>query len=90
MLTEAAFAVAATVGAPAAVTGLLAAAALLPLAHNAMTARAAPTMFQIGRAGDDPAAQAPLPPGSPVGQRPVPPPRAPRSSWSRSRWEPDQ
>jgi hypothetical protein len=34
------------------------AAALLSLVHSAMTARAAPTMFQIGRAGDDPAALA--------------------------------
>jgi hypothetical protein len=59
-LTVAAFAVAAGVGAPAAVTGLLAAAALLSLVHSAMTARAAPTMFQIGRAEDDQAALAPL------------------------------
>lgn len=60
VLTVAAFAVAAGVGAPGTVTGLLAAAALLSLAHSAMTARAAPTMFQIGRAGDDQAALAPL------------------------------
>jgi hypothetical protein len=60
VLTLAAFAVAAGQGAPRAVTGLLAAAALLSLAHSAMTARAAPTMFQIGRAGDDQAALAPL------------------------------
>jgi hypothetical protein len=60
VLTVAAFAVVAAVGAPAAVTGLLAAAALLSLVHSAMTARAAPTMFQIGRAGDDRAALAPL------------------------------
>ena len=60
MLTLAAFAVAASRGAPRAVTGLLAAAALFSLAHSAMTARAAPTMFQIGRAGDDQAALAPL------------------------------
>jgi hypothetical protein len=51
---------AASPGAPGAVTGLLAAAALLSLVHSAMTARAAPTMFQIGRAGDDQAALAPL------------------------------
>jgi len=43
VLTLAAFAVAASRGAPAAVTGLLAAAALLSLVHSAMTARAAPT-----------------------------------------------
>ena len=60
VLTVAAFAVAVAVGAPAAVTGLLAAAALLSLVHSAMTARAAPTMFQIGRAGDDQAAMARL------------------------------
>ena len=41
-------------------SGLLAAAAILTLAHSAMTGRAAPVMFQIGRAGDDPAALAPL------------------------------
>ena len=41
-------------------TGLLAAAAVLTLVHSAMTGRAAPVMFQIGRAGDDPAALAPL------------------------------
>jgi hypothetical protein len=51
VLTLAAFAVAASRGAPGAVTGMLAAAALLSLVHSAMTARAAPTMFQIGRAG---------------------------------------
>ena len=51
VLTLAAFAVAASRGAPAAVTGLLASASLLSLVHSAMTARAAPTMFQIGRAG---------------------------------------
>ncbi|HEY5989625.1 MAG TPA: hypothetical protein VIV12_25075 [Streptosporangiaceae bacterium] len=60
VLTVAAFAVAAGVGAPAAVTGLVATAALLSLVHSAMTARAAPTMFRIGRAGDDQAALAPL------------------------------
>jgi hypothetical protein len=60
VLTVAAFAVAASRGAPGAVTGLLAAAALLSLVHSAMTARAAPTMFQIGRAGDAQAALAPL------------------------------
>lgn len=60
VLTVAAFAVAVGVGAPGAVTGLLAAAALLALVHSAMTARAAPAMFQIGQAGDDQAALAPL------------------------------
>jgi hypothetical protein len=60
VLTLAAFAVAASRGAPGAVTGLLGAAALLYLVHSAMTVRAAPTMFQIGRAGDDRAALAPL------------------------------
>jgi hypothetical protein len=59
-LTLAAFAVAAALGAPAAVTGLLAAAAGLSLLHSAATGRAAPTMFQIGRAGDTDAAPAPL------------------------------
>lgn len=59
-LTVAAFAVAAALGAPGAVTGLLAAAAVLSLAHSAMTGRAAPAMFAIGRAGDDPVVLAPL------------------------------
>jgi hypothetical protein len=53
VLTLAAFAVAASRRAPGTVTGLLATAALLSLAHSAMTARAAPTMFQIGKAVDD-------------------------------------
>jgi ABC transporter DrrB family efflux protein len=60
VLTLAAFGVAAGLGAPGAVTGLLAAAAVLTLVHSAMTGRAAPAMFQIGRAGDDRAALAPL------------------------------
>ena len=60
VLTLAAFGVAAGLGAPGRVTGLLAAAAILTLAHSAMTGRAAPAMFAIGRAGDDPAALAPL------------------------------
>lgn len=59
-LTLAAFAMAAALGAPAAVTGLLAAAAGLSLLHTAATVRAAPTMFQIGRADDTDAAPAPL------------------------------
>jgi hypothetical protein len=59
-LTLAAFAMAAALGAPAAVTGLLAAAAGLSLLHTAATGRAAPTMFQIGRADDTDAAPAPL------------------------------
>ena len=59
-MTITAFAVAAALGAPGAVTGLLAAAAALSLAHGAMTGRAAPAMFRIGRAGDDEAALAPL------------------------------
>lgn len=59
-LTVAAFAVAAALGAPGAVTGLLAAGAALSLAHSAMTGRAAPAMFAIGRAGDDQAALVPL------------------------------
>jgi hypothetical protein len=58
VLTLAAFGTAAGLGAPEAVTWLLAAAAILTLAHSAMTGRAAPAMFQIGRAGDDPAALA--------------------------------
>src|SRR6516162_3298241 len=58
-LTLAVFAVAA-LGAPAAVAGLLAAAAGLSLLHSAATGRAAPTMFQIGRADDTDAALAPL------------------------------
>lgn len=53
VLTLAAFAVAASWGAPGTVTGLLAAGALLSVAHSAMTARAAPAMFRIGQAGDD-------------------------------------
>jgi hypothetical protein len=60
VLTLAAFGTAAGLGAPGAVTGLLAAAAVLTLVHSAMTGRAAPVMFAIGRAGDDPAALAPL------------------------------
>jgi hypothetical protein len=60
VLTLAAFAVAAALGAPEAVTGLLAAAAALSLLHSAATGRAAPTMFQIGRAGDTEAALTPL------------------------------
>ena len=60
VLTLAAFGTAAGLGAPGAVTGLLAAAAVLSLVHSAMTGRAAPAMFQIGRAGDDQAALAPL------------------------------
>jgi hypothetical protein len=59
-LTLAAFAVAAARGAPGAVTGLLAAAAGLSPLHSAATGRAAPTTFQIGRAGDTDAALAPL------------------------------
>ena len=59
-LTLAAFGVAAGLGAPGATAGLLAAAAILTLAHSAMTGRAGPAMFQIGRAGDDEAALAPL------------------------------
>jgi membrane associated rhomboid family serine protease len=59
-LTVAAFAVAAALGTPGAVTGLLAAAAALSLAHSAMTGRAAPAMFKVGRAGDDPVTLAPL------------------------------
>ena len=81
VLTLAAFGTAAGLGAPAAMTGLLAAAAALTLAHSAMTGRAAPAMFQIGRAGDDPAALAPLLTDSPAGQLPAQPPRPPRSSW---------
>jgi hypothetical protein len=53
MLTLAAFAEAASRGAPGTVTGLLAAGALLSLVHSAMAARAAPTMFQIGKAGEN-------------------------------------
>jgi hypothetical protein len=60
VLTLAAFAVAAALGAPGAVTGLLAAAAALSLLHSAATGRAAPVMFQIGRAGDTNAALTPL------------------------------
>ena len=60
MLTIAAFAVAAARGAPGDVTGLLAAAAALSLLHSAATGRAAPAMFQVGRAGDSEAALTPL------------------------------
>jgi hypothetical protein len=59
-LTLAAFAVPTALGAPGAVTGLLAAAAGLSLLHSAATGRAAPTMFQIGRADDTDAALTPL------------------------------
>ncbi len=50
VLTIAAFTVAAALGAPGNVTGLLAAAAALSLLHSAATGRAAPAMFQVGRA----------------------------------------
>jgi len=60
VLTLAAFGMAAGVGAPGAVTGLLAAGAVLSVLHSAMTGRAAPLMFRIGQAGEDPAALAPL------------------------------
>jgi hypothetical protein len=60
VLTIAAFAVAAARGAPRAVTGLLAAAAALSVLHSAATGRAAPAMFQIGRASDNQAALMPL------------------------------
>ena len=60
VLTVAAVAVAAARGAPAAVTGLLAAAAVLSVLHSAATGRAAPTMFRIGRAEDNQAALAAL------------------------------
>ena len=60
VLTIASFAVAAARGAPGAVTGLLAAAAALSVLHSAATGRAAPAMFQIGRAGDTEAALTPL------------------------------
>jgi hypothetical protein len=60
VLTFAAFGMAAGVGAPAAVTGLLAAGAVLSVLHSAMTGRAAPLMFRIGQAGEDPATLAPL------------------------------
>ena len=59
-LTLAAFAMAAALGAPGAVTGLLAAAAGLSLLLSAATGRAAPAMFQIGRADHTDAALAPL------------------------------
>ena len=55
-----AFAVAAARGAPGDVTGLLAAAAGLSLLYSAATGRAAPVMFQVGRAGDGEAALTPL------------------------------
>jgi hypothetical protein len=58
LLTVAAFGVAASRAAPGTVTGLLAGGAVLSLVHSAMTARAAPAMFQIGRAGDDQEASA--------------------------------
>jgi hypothetical protein len=60
VLTLAAFAVAATLGASGTVTGPFAAAAALSLLYSAATGRAAPTMFQIGRAGDTEAALTPL------------------------------
>lgn len=60
LLTIAAFAVVAARGAPGNVTGLLAVAAALSLLHSAATGRAAPAMFQVGRAGDSEAALAPL------------------------------
>ncbi|MDR0342421.1 MAG: hypothetical protein LBI49_04765 [Nocardiopsaceae bacterium] len=59
-LTIGAFGVAAAQGAPAPVTGLLAAAAALSVLHSITTGRAAPTMFQIGRADNTTVALAPL------------------------------
>jgi len=59
-LTIAAFAVAAARQAQGTVTALLAAAAALSLVHSATTARAAPAMFKIGRAGNNPAVLEPL------------------------------
>jgi hypothetical protein len=88
-LTLAAFAMAAARGAPAAVTGLLAAAAGLSPLHSAATGRAAPTMFQIGnrrgfltaaRNGDFVALLEALDPDVVV------PPTAPRRSAVRRRW----
>lgn len=60
VLTIAAFGVAAGLGAAGAVTGWLAAAAVLSVLHSAATGRAAPVMFRIGRAEDTQAALGPL------------------------------
>ena len=59
LLTIAVFAVAAARGAPGDVTGRLATPAGLSL-HSAATGRAAPAVFQVGRAGGGEAALAPL------------------------------
>lgn len=59
VLTVAAFGVAAGRAAPAAVTRL-GTAAVPSVLHSAATGRAAPAMFQIGRAEDTPAALEPL------------------------------
>ena len=92
VLTVAAFGVAAGRGAPAAVTGLLGTAAVLSVLHSAATGRAAPTMFQIGRAGDTPAALEPLLTRFARWSAAARSCRPQRSSWwpSRSAWEPDQ
>jgi len=60
VLTVAAFGVAASRSSSAALTGLLAAAAALSVLHSGATGRAAPIMFALGRAGDDPAVLGPL------------------------------
>jgi hypothetical protein len=60
VLTLAAFGAAVARDAPRAVIGLLAAAAILSVLHSAASARAAPTMFRIGRAEDTEAALTPL------------------------------
>ena len=59
-LTIAAFAAAAARGSAGAVTGLLAAAAVLSVLHSIATGRAAPAMFRIGRAENTEEALGPL------------------------------
>lgn len=91
VLTLAAFAVAASRGAPGTVTGLLAAGALPSAAHSAMTARAAPCSVSA-RPGMTSRPLHPCWHDLPAGQRPAQPRRPPPSSWWRSPspWEPSR
>jgi hypothetical protein len=92
VLTLAAFAVAAGQGVPGTVTGLLAAAALLSLAHSAMTARPRPACSRSAGPGMTRRPWRRCWPDLPDGQLPVLLPRPRRSSWWRSPspWEPDR
>jgi hypothetical protein len=92
VLTVAAFAVAAIRGAPGAVTGLLAAAALLSLVHSAMTRGPRPPCSSSAEPGMTRRPWRRCWPALPTGQRLVLLHRPRRSSWWRSPspWEPDR